>query len=90
MQFQIGELSKLGGQEISSDKVSNMNFSNSGSTVYRVWNEDTLKSQGIDTTNLAQKDEIYIEYDITNKKVEVASKKSYSDNGNAIHNLKDF
>ena len=58
--------------------------------IYCSWNEDVLKSQGIDTKNLAQGDTIIIQYNIEKDEVDVASQKGFSDEGVAIHSLKDF
>ena len=54
------------------------------------WDEDVLKSQGIDTKNLAQGDTIIVQYNLINETVDVASTKGFSNSGIAIHALKDF
>lgn len=59
--------------------------------IYCSWNESVLKSQGIDTKNLANGDTIVIQYNVATDEVDVASKKGFSDgDGNAIHALSDF
>lgn len=58
--------------------------------IYRSWDESVLKTQGIDTKNLANGDKIIVQYDIENNEVEVASTKGYSKDGVAIHLLSDF
>ena len=58
--------------------------------IYCSWDESVLKSQGIDTKNLAQGDTIIVEYDVENNEVDVASSKGYSEGGVSIHFLSDF
>ena len=58
--------------------------------IYCSWDETTLKSQGIDTDNLAQGDTIIIEYDLKKNEVNVASKKGIRIDEKDIHILKDF
>jgi len=58
--------------------------------IYCEWDEDVLKSQGIDTKNLAQGDTIIVQYNLITETVDVASVKGFSTNGIAIHALKDF
>ena len=92
--------SKLAGVYLTNgdiDKIKRVGYETSSATVpaksekiYCSWDEATLKSQGIDTKNLAQGDTIIIQYDIAIEKVDVASTKGYSDNNVAIHSLKDF
>lgn len=95
---QIGE--KLGGSYVTTadiKKAQAVGFE-IGSTevpakdrvIYCSWDVDVLKSQGIDTKNLAQGDTIIIQYNLVENKVEVASTKGYSNNGVAIHKLSEF
>ena len=58
--------------------------------IYCSWDENTLKSQGIDTENLAQGDTIIVKYDLENGTVDVASTKGISIDGKSLHFLKDF
>lgn len=78
-------------------EIKNMGFETGSSSIpnknekiYCSWNEDVLKSQGIDTKNLAKGDTIIIQYDIKEQKVDVASTKGFSNEGIGIHKLSDF
>ena len=68
-----------------------VNLGDKSKLIYCRWDQDVLISQGIDTKNLAQGDDIYIEYNIEDRKVDVASRKGYGGKkGEGIHFLSQF
>ena len=91
---------KLGGEYITTAKINDVKSVGYavGSTtvpdkdkmIYCAWNKTELEKQGIDTKNLAKEDTIIIQYNLVEDSVDVASKKGFSNEGVAIHSLKDF
>lgn len=54
--------------------------------IFCLWNEATLRSQGIDTKNLANGDIVVIKYDLINKEIDVASKNGVIDSDGILKN----
>ena len=71
-------------------EISYVGYIKSDNCIYKSWNEDILKKQGIDTKNLAQGDKIIIQYNIDTGEVDVASTKGILVEGQSLHILKDF
>lgn len=85
----------LGGNLLSSTSpdVGRVGFaSNAPNTYYCEWDIDTLKSQGIDTKNIAENEKFIIKYDVSGitEDVDVASLRGYSGDGTTIYRLSEM
>ena len=71
-------------------EISSVGYTKSEECIYKSWNEEILKTQGIDTKNLAQGDTIIIQYNVDTGEVDVASTKGISIDGKSLHILEEF
>ena len=68
------------GSEVSSSQVTSVGWTEDTSKyIYREWDTNMLKSQGIDTKNIASSERFIIQYNITNEDVDVASVRGFID-----------
>ena len=80
----------LKGTDSTDGEINSVGYTKSSDCIYKSWNEEILKKQGIDTKNLAQGDTIIIQYNVDTGEVDVASTKGISIDGKSLHILEDF
>ena len=80
----------LEGKDSTEGEINSVGYTKSSDCIYKSWNEEILKKQGIDTKNLAQGDTIIIQYNVDTGEVDVASTKGISIDGKSLHILEDF
>lgn len=77
------------GNELDDVNISKFSWEeNTSKYIYREWNIEELRKQGIDTSNVAENEKFIIKYDIINEEVDVASTRGIVDgNGEEKYTL---
>lgn len=91
--IKLGEsLSDLG-QSADSASLETVGFleNESDEYIYCIWNTEKLKTEGIDTENVADSESFVIQYNVTKDRVDVASTKGFeTEEGDIIYILSEL